>query len=137
MSPPEIGSREGNWCHAPNGEGVVVNAEKINTNRRYFYLPDGVTILVVGPSTSAATLLLQALANRNVAIFTGANFPECLSTPANLSPAGGTAILTYNNHKNINFQMELQEENGQSRVTLEFPPGANYGMTVNRCPDCR
>ncbi len=132
-----VGSETDNWCREEYGPSLLINAEEINTNRRYFYLPAGVTKMMAGPSGSTATLLLQPMPNGNVTIFTGANFPECLSAPANLSTKGNGAVWRYNNQNNIEFQFDLQQESGRMKVTLELPPGSNYAMSVNHCPECR
>lgn len=134
--PPALNDRTSNWCYAGFGESLVVNAEEINTNRRYFFLPQGVTKLAVGPPGLSATLLFRPLSNGNVEIFTGANFPECLSNPQYLEPAGGASQMRYYNQKNIDFRMELLPENGHFKIILEFKPGASYAMSVNPCPDC-
>jgi hypothetical protein len=126
-----------NWCTAKFGANLLVNAEKLNTNRRYFYLLPGVTKLNIGPSNSSATLLLKPMPNGNVDVFTGNNFPECLSHPKNLSPAGGSASMRYYNRTNIDFRIDLQEEGTRPKVTVEFGPGTNYGMSVNHCPECQ
>ena len=132
---PEPGSREDNWCYAGFGPSIVVNAEKVNTNRRYFYLPAGISKLAVGRG-ARMTLLLKPLPNGNVEVFTGSNFPACLSQPVNFDPAGGAASMRYNNGKNIDFRMDLDVQDGQYKVSLEFPPGINYGISVNNCLDC-
>lgn len=133
---PEIGQRTDNWCYSAYGGSQLINAEKINTNRRYFFLTQ-VSKLIAGPPGTTATLLLQPLDGGNVLVFTGTNFPECLSAPANLTLVAGGTGLRYNNHQNIDFQLDLQVEKGLPRITLEFPPGSNYAMSVNPCLECK
>lgn len=135
--PPDPADEGANWCNARFGDQLVINAEQVNTNRRYFFPGPGITKLVVGPSGATATLLLEPTGDGNLSLYTGANFPECLSQPANISPAGGASILRYNNYKNVDFRMELQEESGHLKVILELPPGARYGVSAQQCPECQ
>lgn len=125
------------WCRAQSGENVLINAEKVNTNRRYFYLPQGITMISVGYPTLAAMLFLKPLPNGNVEVFTGANFPACLSRPSYLNPAGGSAKMRYDNQQDIEFGLELQVENQFSKITVELPAQYNYGMSVVHCPECQ
>lgn len=128
---------QNDWCRIPGGENVLINAEKVNTNRRYFYLPQGITMLSVGYPTLAATLFLRPSPNGNVEVFTGANFPACLSRPSYLSPAGGSAQMRYNNQQDIEFSLELQVENNYPKITIEQGGKYNYGMSVVHCPECQ
>ncbi|TNE60413.1 MAG: hypothetical protein EP344_07350 [Bacteroidetes bacterium] len=135
--PPESGNRTANWCYSRFGESLVVSAETVNTNRRYFFLPtQGITKLVVGRGAKM-TLLFRPLPNGNVEVYTGANLPECLSQPSNLNPAGGAPAMYYDNGKNIHFSMDMAVENGRTRLTVELPPGLNYGISANNCLDCQ
>ena len=135
-APPPT-SPQNDWCRVQSGENVLINAEKINTNRRYFYLPQGITMISVGYPTLAATLFLKPLPNGNVEVFTGANFPTCLSRPSYLNPAGGSAQMRYNNQQDIEFGLELQMENDYPKITIEQGTKYNYGMSVVHCPECQ
>lgn len=127
-----------NWCLGRFGEPVVVNAEKENTNRRYFYLAPGATKVAIGPSGMTALFILRPAGNGVVEIFNGAHFPECLSMPANFFPAQGAAtVVRYQNHKKLGFSLEVREENGHPLVTVELPAGNRYAMEVNRCTNCQ
>ncbi|MCB0530624.1 MAG: hypothetical protein H6574_05660 [Lewinellaceae bacterium] len=138
LSPaPPPSTPQSDWCRIQGGENVLINAERVNTNRRYFYLPQGITMLSVGYPTLAATLFLKPLSNGNVEVFTGANFPTCLSRPSYLSPAGGSAQMRYNNQQDIEFSLELQVENNYPKITIEQGIKYNYGMSVVHCLECQ
>ena len=137
LAPPTPEESSINWCDGPFGDPLVVNAEKENTSRRYFYLPSGATKVSIGPSGITSTFILKAVAPEVVEIYTGNNFPFCLSMATNFSPLTGGASVRYRNHKNVTFSLELKEENGHLVVVVEFPKGANYGMSVNPCARCK
>lgn len=125
-----------NWCKGRFNEPVVINAEKTNSNRRYFYLRTGITMVAIGPSGMTAIFMLRPAGNGVVEIFNGAHLPECLSMPANFSPANAGPKVHYRNQQNLNFSMELREEGGFSLVTIELPAGNRYGMDVSHCSNC-
>lgn len=135
--PPKNRQPANNWCYARYGENIVVNAENLNTNRRFFYLPSGITKLVAGPDGATATLLLYPKADGNVEVFTGANFPECLSNPGNIDHILGDPSFVYDNRSTIHFSVDLLLENGHPKITVELPVGANYAMSVERCQNCQ
>lgn len=137
LAPPTPEESSVNWCDGPFGEPLVVNAEKENMQRRYFYLPPGVTKLAIGPSGITTAFMLKPVAPEVVEIYTGNNFPLCLSIATNFSPLSGGAVVQYQNHKNVTFSLELKKENGHFLVVVEFPKGANYGMSVNPCAPCK
>ena len=133
--PPEGKSPETNWCFAPFEQNVLVNAEKINTNRRYFYLLPGVTWLTAERDNARANLYLRPMPNGDVEVFTGANFPYCLSRPDYLRPIGeNRSALRYDNGTNINFNLEVQTDQGHPKITVEFRPGTFYGLIVLHNP---
>jgi len=135
--PPEGKTPEKNWCFAPFDQQVLVNAEKINTNRRYFYLLPGVTWLTAERDNARANLYLRPLPNGDVEIFTGANFPYCLSRPDYLSPVGeNRSALRYDNRTNIDFNLDVHTDQGHPKVTVEFRPGTFYALNILHCPEC-
>ena len=134
---PEAGKKPDNWCYGHFSEPLVINAEEGHPNRRYFYLQNGVTKVAVGPSGITTTFMLRPEENGMVEVFTGANFPECLSIPGNFSPLSGGPVVRYMNHKKVGFSLETKQENGYARVTMEMPKGTNYGLSANYCPDCK
>ncbi len=135
--PPEGKAPETNWCHAPFDRQVLVNAEKINTNRRYFYLLPGVTWLTAERDNARANLYLRPLLGGDVEVFTGANFPYCLSRPDYVRMIGeNRAALRYDNGTNIDFNLDMQTDQGRPKVTLEFRPGTFYAINVLHCPEC-
>ena len=125
-----------NWCLGRYNEPVVINAEKENTNRRYFYLAPGTSKVAIGPSGMTALFLLRPAENGVVEVFNGAHFPECLSMPANFSPTGAGPVIKYDNHKSLTFSMEVREKGGHSLITIELPVGNRYSMDVNHCSNC-
>jgi len=126
-----------NWCIAEFGESIVVGADRINTNRRLFFLPAGVTWLAAGRDNARANLFLRPLENGDVQVFTGANFPYCLSRPEYVRPvANDPARLRYYNEANIDFTLDLQTEQGQPKIALEFQPGTFYAIEAVRCLSC-
>ena len=135
--PVDKTERATNWCIARFGDPLVINAERVNTNRRYFYPGPGIHKLMVGPSGATAILLFRTQPGGNVLVFTSDNFPECLSNTLNYSPAGGTASIRYNNRQNIDFRLDMEVENTRTKITVELPPAGAYGMSVNPCLECR
>ncbi|MEQ1744329.1 MAG: hypothetical protein ABMA02_02805 [Saprospiraceae bacterium] len=133
--PPDTRGSADDWCAAPFDQQVVVNAEQVNTNRRYFFLQPGITWLAAERDNVRANLLLRPLPDGNVEVFTGANFPYCLSRPDYLRPLGDNpAVLRYDNGTIIDFNLDVQTEQGRPKVTLEFRPGAFYALNVLFCP---
>lgn len=130
------GPEEKNWCRGHFDQPVVINAEKDNTNRRYFYLSPGATKVAIGPSGMTALFILRPAGNGIVEIFHGAHFPACLSQPANFSPSGPATTIHYRNHKNMTFSLETREEGGHSIVTLVLPEGNRYGLDIDHCSNC-
>ncbi|MFN0015673.1 MAG: hypothetical protein ACKVU2_14085 [Saprospiraceae bacterium] len=131
--PPARGSAD-DWCAAPFDQQVIVNAEQVNTNRRYFFLQPGITWLTAERDNARANLLLRPLADGNVEVFTGANFPFCLSRPDYVRTLGeNLSVLRYDNGTNIDFNLDVQTEQGRPKVTLEFRPGAFYALNVLFC----
>ncbi len=130
------GPDEKNWCRGRFDQAVVINAEKDDPNRRYFYLSPGTTKLAIGPSGMTALFMLRPAGNGIVEIFHGAHFPSCLSQPANFSPAGPATVVQYHNHKNMTFALETREEGGHSIVTLVLPEGNRYGLDIDHCSNC-
>lgn len=126
-----------NWCEAHFDSPLVVNAEKERTNRRYFYLPEGITKVATGPTGAFGTFMLRPLGNGDVELFTSATLGYCLSNGKNFTPATGGRILEYNNHHNVNFTLELRQENGHPLITIEVPQENNYVLMANRCRDCK
>ena len=134
---PVTGGTDGrNWCRGSFDKPVVMNAEKENPNRRYFYLGPGATKVAIGPTGMTALFILRPAGNGIVEIFNGANFPACLSLPANFSPAGPAAVVHYRNHKNMTFALETREDSGHALVTIELPEGHRYSMDVRHCTNC-
>lgn len=125
-----------NWCRGRFDQPVVINAEKDNPNRRYFYLGPGATKVAIGPSGMTALFVLRPAGSGIVEIFHGAHFPTCLSQPANFSPAGPATVVHYRNHKNMTFALETREEGGHSIVTLVLPEGNRYGLDIDHCSNC-
>lgn len=130
------GPVEKNWCRGRFDQAVVINAEKDDPNRRYFYLGPGTTKVALGPSGMTALFMLRPAGNGVVEIFHGAHFPACLSQPANFSPAGPATVIHYRNHKNMTFSLETREEDGHSIVTIVLPEGNRYGLDIDYCSNC-
>lgn len=138
QAPPRPEEPDANWCKSRDfKEHLVINAEKEQTNRRYFYLPNGVAKLAVGPTGAFATLMLRPEANGDVEVFTGANFPACLSAPMHISPATGGPVLHFDNHHNVQFSMELREDGGHLLVTVVIPPAGTYVIMADHCRNCQ
>ncbi len=138
QAPPQSEEPGINWCKSRDfKEHLVINAEKEQTNRRYFYLPNGVAKIAVGPTGAFGTLMLRPEANGDVEVFTGANFPACLSAPMDISPATGGPVLHYDNHHNVQFSMELREDGGHLLVTVVIPPAGTYVIMADHCGDCQ
>lgn len=128
----------GNWCRLNFDEAVLINADPANVNRKFFRLDDGAVLrTVVRQGNAANFFFVRKSAEKTVEIFTGMNFPECLSGRGNYSNGPGAAMLTYDNRKSIRYNMEAQHNEHGLFVILEFPENTQYGLTVHRCEGCR
>lgn len=126
-----------NWCYGDFSESVVINAEKENINRRYFYLGAGATKVNVSAANMVAAFLLRPAENGITELFTGAHFPECLSLPENFIFNAGSQTIRYLNAQGMQFSMEIREEAGHPLVTIELPGDGNFGINVNQCKNCQ
>lgn len=136
-APMPAADENANWCEAHFDAPLVINAEKEHPNRRYFYLPGGITKVATGPTGAFGTFMLRPVGNGDVEVFTSATLGYCLSNGQNFSPATGGQTLYYNNHHNVQFTMQLREDSGHPLITIEVPPANNYVLMANRCRDCR
>lgn len=135
--PPITGGHvKTNWCLGSFGESLVINAEKDNYNRRYFYLGEGVTKINVSGDGQASGFFLRRSDTSVVEVFHGAQFPDCLSMPSNFIPNENGRAFQYKNPRNLHYSVDIRDDNGQPVITIELPPETYYGMSVNRCINC-
>jgi hypothetical protein len=127
---------EGNWCDGAFEEGVPINAEAADPNRRYFSVSDGVYMITVRLGTTVSSWMARPAGGGVVEVFTSANFPLCLSKQSSFHLRPNGAGLDFDNERKLNYGLEVQGV-GPQRITLDFPPGAGYGVTVRRCATCR
>jgi hypothetical protein len=121
-----------NWCNpgptAP--EGAPVGAEASNTNRRYFEIGDGTYHIVTRAGNTAASWMVRRLRDGGLELFTSANFPTCLSNRDNFSINPDGRGFYFDNGRGIAYPVEWLADGPTGRVTIEFAPGAYYGIEV-------
>lgn len=120
-----------NWCNLPFEEAVVINAETTNLNRRYFAVGSGVYKVVVRKGNTAAPFMLQ---RRGAAleVMTSEQFPTCLARRNYFSIIEDGRTLQYANPPYYDFRVDTEPWQNAFKVTLEFPPGTDYGLIVHR-----
>lgn len=136
MEPVTGGTVQNNWCLGSFDQAVIINAEKTNENRRYFYVGQGVTKIAIGWSGLLTGFLLKPAGNGVIEVFHGGHFPECLSMPSNFSLAEGGRVVQYRNSQGLNFKLDLHIEKGFDVVTVEFPENGQYSMLATHCSNC-
>ncbi|MCS7036818.1 MAG: hypothetical protein RMJ33_02790 [Saprospiraceae bacterium] len=125
------------WCQAEFSETEVFGADASHPNRRFFYLRSGITWLTVGDDFARANLFLRPQPDGNVEVFTGAQFPRCLSRPEYLTiPMSAPSRLEYDNRQYIRFTLDVRAEAGGTQVGVAFPPDAFFAVVAVRCPSC-
>ncbi len=122
---------ENNWCNRPFEEGVVINAETTNLNRRYFAVGDGLYKVVVRRGNTAAPFMVK---RRGAAleIFTSDQYPTCLARRSDFSLIGDGRTMLYFNPPYYEFRVETEPWQNALKVTLEFPPGSENGLMIHR-----
>lgn len=130
---------EGDWCLGDFTEAVPLFPHRTDFNKRYFVLGDGLYKAVARGESGAATFFVRrAGSGQAVDVYTGANFPACLSEPKNFSLGADGSGFQYDNgyaQNGTRFGVGLTADGSQ--VEFNLPAGAVYGMTVHRCANCR
>ncbi len=126
----------GNWCIGNFGESALISADPKNFHRRLFALSDIPTKIVVELSHQSTALMLYKSGD-HVEIYTSDNQPACLSNKANfqLNPDG--LSFRYDNKRDMNFDVYLQELSSGIQIALDLPQVGNYGLNVVRCESCK
>ncbi len=133
----EIKDASRNWCLADFGQTEVLGASAERPEERFFYLRPGVTWLMVGDDLGRANLFLRPVGEGVVEVFTGANFPQCLSRPEFFGvDTQAPYRLAYDNRQFIRFSLELVAEQEATKAVVSFPAGYFFAVTVLRCPEC-
>jgi hypothetical protein len=120
-----------NWCNLPFEEAVVINAESTNLNRRYFAVGSGVYKVVVRKGNTAAPFMVQRR-GASLEVITSNQFPICLARRSYFDVIEDGRTLKYNNPPYYDFRVETEAWQNALKVTLEFPPGTDYGLIVHR-----
>lgn len=130
---------EGDMCLGDFTEAVPLFPHRTDFNKRYFVLGDGLYRVVARDESGAATFFVRrAGSGQAVDVFTGANFPACLSEPKNFSLSADGSGFQYDNgyaQNGTRFGVSLVADGSQ--VEFSLPSEAVYGMTVHRCANCR
>jgi hypothetical protein len=124
-----------NWCTASFGEAAFISGDPKNYNRRVLALSNIPTRVIIDYGKMSAGFILHHTGN-HVEVFTSENLPACLSNKANfqISPEG--TEFRYDNKKDINFDVYLQELSNGIQIAIDFPPGGSYGISAYRCTTC-
>ncbi len=134
---PIVLEKEGkaNWCNLQFAEGVPINADATNFNRRFFMLNSGTYRVVVRVDDAACSFLLKKKNATTVEIFTDNNFPHCLSSHTNFTLSESGTDLKYTSSR-IEFPLSVLPTTaaGTLQIILELPLNSNYGMLVHREP---
>ncbi len=114
----------------------MINADAQNYNRRFFALGNVPCQVIVEKGKMSASFMLQQI-GKDVMVLTGQNLPTCLSATANfqISPKGTS--FTYDNKRNLNFEVLLNALPGGTQIVVELPANSELGLTAIRCDDCK
>lgn len=125
------------WCNRPFSEAVLINTDPANVNRRFVVLGEGVYRIVVQGGNMSSSFFCRKNNDAKLEVFSSDNFPMCLSNRANFMINTDGNSFQYNNQRGIQYFVEAQPGNAEMPVFIEFQPGAQYGLAVHRCADCR
>lgn len=125
-----------NWCFSKYKEAVVINADRLNVNKRYFYLTQGAHRILLEDGNRKQSFIVRPNKKGRLELFTSANLPMCLSNRSyfTLSPDGHE--FSFDNGRTIKFTFSADIEQGAFKCIIEFPPGLTHGLAVNPCVDC-
>ena len=125
-----------NWCIGNFGEAALVSADPKNFHRRLFALSDIPTKIVVDLGHQSTALMLYKSGD-HVEIYTGDNQPACLSNKASFQRSPDGLSFRYDNKRDMNFDVYLQEMPSGIQIALDLPKIGSYGLTVVRCESCK
>jgi hypothetical protein len=125
-----------NWCAANFGAASLIGADPKNFNRRLFALSAAATRIAVSYGHQQAVFILLKSGD-HVEIFTSDNFPNCLSNKANFQISPERTSFIYNNKRDINIEIHLQELANGMQIALDLPPDSGHGLTVDSCEFCK
>ena len=128
----ETGRETTNWCYHRFPTAPVINADPVNTNRRYFAMGEGVFQIVIRLGTTTASFLLKKSGPETIEILTSKQFPECLSNHVNFTLEADGASFRYNNQHQIEFSVSAVPMGSGFRVWLDLPPASGYGLMVHQ-----
>lgn len=130
--------QDGDWCKGNFSESVVVNPDREDYNKRWFYLGNGVHKVIVSGSKGASSFMLRKNGERSVEVLTSAQFPMCLSSRKNFDIQDFSTQWGYDNHGGgIIYKTGVVADNNWPRIDIYLPPEGSYGMTVYRCVNCQ
>lgn len=137
MATSVVSEGAGNWCDGNFSETVVVYPDKANPKLRFFVPAGGVYKVIVRHSSGVATFMLRRGAGQAIELYNSANLPKCLSRQQSFILASDGKSFRYEGQTGVNFKVGLQPYQDWTRVDLEYPPDAAYGLMVLRCAECR
>lgn len=127
---------DGNWCAGDYSQTIVINPDRNDYNRRYFYLGDGVYKVIVNGSLGTSSFMLRRTGAEEVEVSTGTQYP-CLSSPKNFLLSGNTDHWDYDNQGGIKYSVNVKPYENWLRLEIVFPPDSGYGLVVDRCSNCQ
>ncbi len=127
---------ERNWCTHNFHEAIRLDAAADNANRRFFALGSAPHRIAVDAGGQSSAFILKKTSAQTVEVYTSENFPICLSDRTKFSLAADGKTLVYNNGRQIQFTVELNEQPNGTLVILDMAAGAGYGFLIHRCDDC-
>jgi hypothetical protein len=126
----------GNWCFIPKGDAALINADAQNYSRRFFALGTVPCQVIVERGNMSASFILQQIGNE-VMLLTAQNLPTCLSATANFQISSKGSSFTYDNKRDLSFQVFLNVLPGGTQIVVELPANSGLGLTAIRCDDCK
>ncbi|HNL40250.1 MAG: hypothetical protein U0U46_21425 [Saprospiraceae bacterium] len=130
--------QDGDWCKGDFSESVVVNPDRDDYNKRWFYLGNGVHKIIVSGSKGASSFMLRKSGDRSVEVLTSTQFPMCLSSRKNFDIKDFSTQWGYDNQGGgIIYKVGVVADNNWPRIDIYLPPEGAYGMAVYRCVNCQ
>lgn len=128
---------QGDWCQGDFKEGIPLFPHRTDVSRRYFFFGDGLYKVAVQGASGSSSFFIRRTEGETVDLYTGDNFPTCLSQRQNFTLAADGHEFVYDNgYRNANhYTVGLNPEGGQVEIAL--PTEGVLGITVHRCANCQ
>lgn len=126
-----------NWCLMDWSKSLPVNQLEGQPNTYFLALHNQACRISIRFGMLAAGMMLKRTPEGRIEVFTGNNYPRCLSKPEYFKVLAAENRFTYDNGKGIKVNVSVRNEENQSIVFLQFPPEYQYGLIVMECLDCK